>query len=73
MSFFMTKMKTLSAAVILSTIIAAPVFAKDVGAVGRGSRNSLERQHHVRPIIEGIFAQTNGTSTTIRTRISSGT
>jgi hypothetical protein len=44
----MTKMKTLSAVVILSTIIAAPVFAKDVGAVGRGSRKSLQPQRHVR-------------------------
>ena len=39
----MTRLKTLSAVVILSAVIATPVFAEGVG--GRGSRHGLKPQH----------------------------
>jgi hypothetical protein len=42
----MTKMKTLSAVIILSAAVASPVFAQDVGVRGPGSRYGLD--HHTR-------------------------
>jgi hypothetical protein len=49
----MTKMKALSAVLVLCAIIAAPVFAKDSGVSGPGSRHGLKPKpgsisHHVR-------------------------
>jgi hypothetical protein len=52
----MTKLKTLSAVVILSAAIAAPVFAQDGGSLGRGSRYGLEPQpllHQSRSCFQG--------------------
>jgi hypothetical protein len=40
----MTKMKTLSAAIILSAAVATPVFAQDADVRGPGSRYGLESQ-----------------------------
>jgi hypothetical protein len=52
----MTNMNTLSAVVILSAAIAAPVFAQDGGSLGRGSRYGLESQplpHQSRSCFQG--------------------
>jgi hypothetical protein len=63
----MTKMKMLSAVVILSAIIAAPVFAKDAGVSGPPSRHGLKPKpgsisHHVRAhhqrYVRGVYIQT---------------
>jgi hypothetical protein len=54
----MTKMKTLSAVLILSAAVAAPVFAQDAGARGPGSRSGLQSQHGPR----GAYNQLNGSS-----------
>jgi hypothetical protein len=40
----MTKMKTLSAVIILSAAVATPVFAQDAGVLGPGSPYGLEPQ-----------------------------
>jgi hypothetical protein len=49
----MTKMKTLSAVIILSAAVATPVFAQDAGVRGPGSRNGLESHR-------GAYNQSNG-------------
>src|SRR3984957_12207686 len=58
----MTKMKTLSALVILSAAVATPVFAQDAGVRGPGSRYGLESQrgptYHGRN--RGAYNQLNG-------------
>jgi hypothetical protein len=54
----MTKMKTLSAAIILSAAVAAPVFAQDAGVRGPGSRYGLVSQTGPR----GAYDQLNGPS-----------
>jgi hypothetical protein len=40
----MIKMKALAAAIILSAVVATPVFAQDAGAIGPGNRYGLEPQ-----------------------------
>ena len=54
----MTKMKTLSAAIIISAVVAAPVFAQDTGVRGPGSRYGLASQTTPR----GAYNQLNGPS-----------
>src|SRR5271169_7215380 len=54
----MTKMKTLSAVIILSAAVATPVFAQDAGVRGPGSRYGLESQSGPR----GAYNQFNGPS-----------
>jgi hypothetical protein len=54
----MTKMKTLSAMIILSAAITTPVFAQDAGLRGPGSRYGLESQSGLR----GAYNQVNGPS-----------
>jgi hypothetical protein len=58
----MTKMKTLSAVIILSAAVATPVFAQDAGVRGPGSRYGLEPQpgptYHGRN--RGAYNQMNG-------------
>ena len=54
----MTKMKTLSAAIILSAAVATPVFAQDAGVRGPGSRYGLQSQSGPR----GAYNQLNGPS-----------
>jgi hypothetical protein len=54
----MTKMRTLSAAIILSAAVAAPVFAQDTGVRGPGSRYGLASQTGPR----GAYNQLNGPS-----------
>jgi hypothetical protein len=54
----MTKMKTLSAAIILSAAVITPVFAQDAGVRGPGSRYGLEQQRGSR----GAYNQLNGPS-----------
>jgi hypothetical protein len=54
----MTKMKTLSAVIILSAAVAAPVFAQDAGVRGPGNRYGLEQQRGSR----GAYNQLNGPS-----------
>jgi hypothetical protein len=49
----MTKMKMLSAVIILSAAVAAPVFAQDAGVRGPGSRTGLGAHR-------GAFNQLNG-------------
>ena len=52
----MTKLKTLSAVVIFSAAIAAPVFAEDGGSLARGSRYGWEPQpvpYHSRNCFQG--------------------
>jgi hypothetical protein len=56
----MTKMKTLSAVIILSAAVGTPVFAQDAGVRGLGSRYGLEPHR-------GAFNQLNGPLST-RTR-----
>jgi hypothetical protein len=51
----MTKMKTLSAVIILSAAVATPVFAQDAGVRGPGSRYGLESQSGPR----GAYNQLN--------------
>ena len=51
----MTKMKTLSAVIILSAAVAAPVFAQDAGVRGPGSRSGLEPHR-------GAYNRLNGPS-----------
>ena len=62
----MTRMKMLSAVVVLSAVIAAPVFAQDAGGAGRASRHGVRRgsiTHHVRihhrRYVRGIYGQPN--------------
>ncbi len=59
----MTNIKILSAVVLLSTAIAAPVFAQDGGVLGPGSRNGLTPQpgatHHLRGHHRNGFAHFN--------------
>ena len=52
----MTKMKTLSAAIVLSAAVATPVFAQDAGVRGPGNRYGLEQQRGSR----GAYNQLNG-------------
>ena len=54
----MTKMKTLSAAIILSAAIATPVFAQDAGVRGPRSGYGLASQTGAR----GAYNQLNGPS-----------
>jgi hypothetical protein len=54
----MTKMKTLSAAIILSAAVATPVFAQDAGERGSEKRFVLESQFGPR----GAYNQLNGPS-----------
>jgi hypothetical protein len=54
----MTKMKTLSAAIILSAAVTTPLFAQDAGVRGPGSRYGLEQQRGSR----GAYNQLNGPS-----------
>jgi hypothetical protein len=54
----MTKMRTLSAAIILSAAVATPVFAQDTGVRGPGSRYGLASQTAPR----GAYNQLNGPS-----------
>jgi hypothetical protein len=54
----MTKMKTLSAAIIVSAAVAAPVFAQDAGVRGPASRYGLEQQRGSR----GAYNQLSGPS-----------
>jgi hypothetical protein len=54
----MTKMKTLSALIILSAAVATPVFAQDAGVRGPGSRYGSESQTGPR----GAYNQLNGPS-----------
>jgi hypothetical protein len=54
----MTKMKTLSALIILSAAVATPVFAQDAGVRGPGSRYGLASQTGPR----GAYNQLNGPS-----------
>ena len=51
----MTKMKTLSAVIILSAAVAAPVFAQDAGVRGPESRSGLEPHR-------GAYNRLNGPS-----------
>jgi hypothetical protein len=61
----MTKMKMLSAAIILSAAVATPVFAQDAGVRDTGSRYGLAQQ----PSPRGAYNQLNGPSdATTRTR-----
>jgi hypothetical protein len=61
----MTKMKTLSAVIILSAAVSTPVFAQDAGVRGLASRYGSEPQSDPR----GAFNQLNGPlSATSRTR-----
>jgi len=63
----MTKMKALGAVLVLSALIAAPVFAKDSGVSGPESRHGLKskpgsisrhvRVHH-RRYVRGVYTQT---------------
>ena len=63
----MTKMKALGAVLVLSAIIAAPVFAQGIGVAGPGSRHGLKPQpgsisrhvrvHH-RRYVRGAYTQT---------------
>jgi hypothetical protein len=64
----MTKMKALGAVLVLSALIAAPVFAKDNGVSGPGSRHGLKPKpgsisHHVpvhhRRYVRGAYTQPN--------------
>ena len=54
----MTKMKALSAVIILSAGVAAPVFAQNAGVRGPGSRYGLESPSGPR----GAYSQLNGPS-----------
>jgi hypothetical protein len=64
----MATMKALSAVLVLSAIIAAPVFAKHTGVSGPGSRHGLKPQpgsisrhvrvHHHRRYVRGVYTQT---------------
>jgi hypothetical protein len=54
----MTKMKTLSAVIILSAAVATPVLAQEAGTRGPGSRYGLES----RPFPRGAYNQLNGPS-----------
>ena len=54
----MTKVKTLSAAIILSAAVATSVFAQDAGVRGPGSRYGLASQTAPR----GAYNQLNGPS-----------
>jgi len=54
----MSKMKTLSAVIILSAAVATPVFAQDPGVRDPGSRHGLEQQRGSR----AAFNQLNGPS-----------
>ena len=54
----MTKMKTLSAAIILSAAVTTPLFAQDTGVRGPGNRYGLEQQRGSR----GAYNQLNGPS-----------
>jgi hypothetical protein len=54
----MTKMKTLSAVIILSAAVTTPVFAQDAGVRGPGSRYGLGSQSGLR----GAYNQINGPS-----------
>jgi hypothetical protein len=54
----MTKMKTLSAAIILSAAVTTPVFAQDAGVRGPASRYGLEQQRGSR----GAYNQLSGPS-----------
>jgi hypothetical protein len=49
----MTKMKALSAAIILSAAITTPVFAQDAGVRGPGSHDGFEQKHR------GAYNQVN--------------
>jgi hypothetical protein len=61
----MTKMKMLSAVIILSAAVATPVLAQDAGVRGTESRYGLGPQ----PSSRGAYNQLNGPSyTTKRTR-----
>jgi hypothetical protein len=51
----MTKMKTLSAVIILSAAVGTPVFAQDAGVRGPGSRYGLASHR-------GAYNQVNGPS-----------
>jgi hypothetical protein len=54
----MTKMKTLSAVIILSAVVATPVLAQEAGTRGPGSRYGLEPRSFPR----GAYNQLNGPS-----------
>jgi hypothetical protein len=54
----MTKMKTISAVIILSAAVATPAFAQDAGVRSPGSRYGLESQSNPR----GAYNQLNGPS-----------
>jgi hypothetical protein len=63
----MTKMKTLSAVLVLSAFIAAPVFAEGTGVSVPGSRHGLKQKpgsisHHVRAhhrrYARGVYTRT---------------
>jgi hypothetical protein len=54
----MTKMKTLSAVIILSAVVATPVLAQEAGTRGPGSRYGLESRSFPR----GAYNQLNGPS-----------
>ena len=55
----MTKMKTLSAVIILSAAVATPAFAQDPGVAGPGSRTYHGRAHALRNF-RGVYNQLNG-------------
>ena len=54
----MTRMKTLSAVIILSAAVTTPVFAQDAGVRGPGSRYGLDSQSSPRR----AYNQANGPS-----------